>query len=71
MNTKNNIVGVRLDDVTLTRLDELALEFGTNRSTFLRWLLAYIDDRKYPCGRLRAFRQHRARMEKISHEFGI
>lgn len=68
MENKNQIIGVRLDDNTADRLDSLAAEFNANRSTFVRWLIGYIDDRAHPCGRLRAFREWRKRMEKISRE---
>lgn len=68
MKTKNQIIGVRLDERTAERLDELAAEFDTNRSTFVRWLIGYIDDRAHPCGRLRGFREWRKRMEKLSRE---
>ena len=68
MENKTQIIGVRLDERTAERLDELAAEFNANRSTFVRWLIGYIDDRAHPCGRLRAFREWRKRMEKISRE---
>ena len=69
METKNQIIGVRLDEITAERLDSLAAEFETTRSTLIRWLLGYIDDRSHPCGRLRGFREWRKRMEKISREY--
>lgn len=69
MKTKNQIIGVRLDDLTAERLDSLAAEFNANRSTFVRWLIGYIDDRAHPCGRLRGFREWRKRIERISREY--
>ena len=69
MENKNQIIGVRLDDSTADRLDSLAAEFNANRSTFVRWLIGYIDDRAHPCGRLRGFREWRKRMEKISRVY--
>ena len=68
MKTKNQIIGVRLDERTAERLDELAAEFEANRSTLVRWMIGYLDDRAHPCGRLRAFREWRKRMERLSRE---
>lgn len=44
MKTKDNIVGIRLDDTTLALLDSLSEELGTKtRSSTLRRLLLYVD----------------------------
>lgn len=43
MKTKDNIVGIRLDDSSLARLDALSEKLGKNRSATLRRLLIYVD----------------------------
>ena len=43
MKTKDNIVGIRLDDSSLARLDALSEKLGKNRSSTLRRLLMYVD----------------------------
>lgn len=66
MKKKNTIVGVRLDERTAERLDSIAAEFDVNRSTVIRWMIGYLDDRACPCGRFRGFREWRKRMETLS-----
>ena len=43
MKTKDKIVGIRLDDSSLARLDALSEKLGKNRSSTLRRLLMYVD----------------------------
>lgn len=43
MKTKDNIVGIRLDDSSLQRLDALSEKLGKNRSATLRRLLMFVD----------------------------
>ena len=43
MKTKDNIVGIRLDDTSLELLDALSEKIGKNRSATLRRLLIFVD----------------------------
>ena len=43
MKTKDKIVGIRLDDSSLARLDALSEKLGKNRSSTLRRLLMFVD----------------------------
>ena len=55
METKDNIVGIRLDDSSLERLDALAEKLGKNRSATLRRLLWFVDRELGPEGNATAF----------------
>ena len=55
MKTKDNIVGIRLDDSSLARLDALSEKLGKNRSSTLRRLLMYVDREAGGLGESAAF----------------
>lgn len=55
MKTKDNIVGIRLDDLSLARLDALSEKLGKNRSSTLRRLLMYVDREAGGLGESAAF----------------
>lgn len=55
MKTKDNIVGIRLDDSSLARLDALSEKLGKNRSATLRRLLMFVDREAGGLGELAAF----------------
>ena len=55
MKTKDNIVGIRLDDTSLSRLDALSEKLGKNRSATLRRLLMYVDREAGGLGEAAAF----------------
>ena len=55
MKTKDNIVGIRLDDSSLARLDALSEKLGKNRSSILRRLLMYVDREAGGLGESAAF----------------
>ena len=55
MKTKDNIVGIRLDDSSLERLDALCQKLGKNRSATLRRLLMYVDREAGGLGESAAF----------------
>lgn len=55
MKTKDNIVGIRLDDFSLQRLDALSEKLGKNRSATLRRLLMYVDREAGGLGEAAAF----------------
>ena len=55
MKTKDNLVGIRLDDSSLARLDALSEKLGKNRSSTLRRLLMYVDREAGGLGESAAF----------------
>lgn len=55
MKTKDNIVGIRLDDSSLERLDALGLKLGKTRSAVLRRLLMFVDRECGAAGECAAF----------------
>ena len=55
MTTKDKIVGIRLDDSSLARLDALSEKLGKNRSSTLRRLLMYVDREAGGLGESAAF----------------
>lgn len=55
MKTKDKIVGIRLDDSSLARLDALSEKLGKNRSSTLRRLLMYVDREAGGLGESAAF----------------
>ena len=55
MKTKDKIVGIRLDDSSLARLDALSEKLGKNRSSTLRRLLLYVDREAGGLGESAAF----------------
>ena len=55
MKTKDKIVGIRLDDLSLARLDALADKLGKNRSATLRRLLMFVDRESGGLGEAAAF----------------
>ena len=55
MKTKDNIVGIRLDDSSLQRLDALSEKLGKNRSATLRRLLMFVDREAGGLGEATAF----------------
>ena len=55
MKTKDKIVGIRLDDTSLSRLDALSEKLGKNRSSTLRRLLMYVDREAGGLGESAAF----------------